>query len=196
MSRFACLLALAAFGVALGAACAPGTCGEAESHCVDAHAMETCSGSVDAVAQSRHSTMTACPASTPFCVDTSSNGERTAACATSATKAPECIAAPNANLCLDGRPSRCENGYLFTRTPCATGEACVVGPASGYALCALGSSPDPSCAETSAQYHCEGDTSVQCYDGYLLARSACADGACDVGTGECLSGADAGRDGA
>jgi hypothetical protein len=156
--------------------------------------METCSGSVDAIGQSRHSATTVCPASTPFCVDTSSHGEATAACVTSATKAPECASSPNAELCLGDQPSRCENGYLFRLAPCTAGKVCVVGPTSGYALCALGSSPDPSCAQTAAQYHCEGETSVDCYEGYLLGESACA-GKCDVGIGQCLAEADAGRDG-
>lgn len=179
--------------VAVAAACAPGACGNAESHCTDAHTIESCAGSVDAVGQSRHSSTTACPASAPYCVDTTNGPTPSAACVESDQKAPECAADPNGSLCEDGAPTVCRNGYAFRSESCDGAHACVV--VQRQALCVVGAGPDPACAQITQQRDaCDGDVLVDCYYGYALDKTACATGTCNADEQLCDALTDAGSD--
>jgi hypothetical protein len=51
-------------------------------------------------------------------------------------------------------------------------------------LCALSASPDPVCANAPAEYRCDGDAQLHCYDGFLLAKVIC-NGACDTEDAQC-----------
>ena len=101
-----------------------------------------------------------------------------AKCVDSSEPAPECASAHNSEMCLEGVPSHCWDGYLAQGEACDPTTRCVVSAACG-ATCAMEENPDPRCppadpATGSKTYFCDdSDTLVACSCGYAAERVAC-----------------------
>ena len=122
------------------------TCGDAESECLDAHTIHVCSGSVDAIGQSRHWSTMVCPARNPDCVTRGAAANASAydrnnraLCASASSRSAACAAKPE-GFCSNNDIVSCVDGYEVLGAACAMMMTCHDGMSSPGLTC-------PVCAE-------------------------------------------------
>lgn len=101
-----------------------------------------------------------------------------ARCVTSTQPAAECTGV-SGDLCLDGVPSTCLDGYLFQRTQC--GSRVCVAPHGCDAMCAASATPEPRCA---ARSFCDGNRVATCKCGFVTGEQDCGTQVCHEAAGE------------
>jgi hypothetical protein len=110
-----------------------------------------------------------------------------AACVDSRQPVPECADDPNGEICFEGAPSGCWDGYPQKGPACGSTTHCVMSAACGP-VCVTGDAPDPRCAQ---DFFCEsGDAVTSCICGHVAYRFPCSAGlSCQEMRGEahCLS---------
>jgi hypothetical protein len=114
-----------------------------------------------------------CGAPNPFCA-TKSDG--TGVCSASRDRAPECAANPSAFSCATPTEVHsCKDGFLLVLKCDATGtdaKSCVSSLQLAESFCALSTTRDPRCTLGETQL-CDGNTLIDCADGYALDTHSC-----------------------
>jgi hypothetical protein len=103
-------------------------------------------------------------------------GLRQAVCSTTGELDPRCPADGRSRICIDDVTLlRCNDGYGWAEEACLG--ACITMEADGSnAFCSVDPAPSPACTEDGPA--CEPESAIQCRDGYVIDRIACAEGPC------------------
>ncbi len=105
--------------------------------------------------------------------------------------------APGAARCVDGVAENCrvrsdppDPGWSWAEDPCTAGTTCAI--AAGEAVCALATSPDPSCPSSAGHATaCVANTATTWVGCLPIAEQGCGGGTCIDPTGSSCDGYDA-----
>lgn len=151
------------------------TCGDAANECLDGNTIHVCSGSVDAVGQSRHWSTMACPSQNAYCVTrrvgaSASPYERNnrAMCATAPARAADCAARPE-GFCSNNSVVSCVDGYAVFASACGM-STCHDGMSTPGLACPVCSHMPPvrddRCVTKGTLSVCVGQAIVSCECGF------------------------------
>ena len=166
--RFPFRLRSALFVACLAALFAPGCssaddCSQGETRC-DGNRIEGCP--TDYIT-SRKFSVPAGDCGAAMCINTRSGSVRRAACSTSGKLDDRCAGKDGPTCANETTFLDCQQGYSSHEATCA----CNATSFTRRAFCALAPTPDPKCSGDST---CDGNTILECLDGYAIARTPCA----------------------